>query len=448
MKSTEFRLPDLGEGIHEAEVLDVKVKEGDQVVEDQPIFEVETDKAVVEIPSPVAGVVEKIYVKVADIIKVGDVMITFVDSAIVSAAGRQPIVSQSEPTPASTQQPHGATTATTATTAPDRSPGCPVPATPAIRKLARELRIDLNLIAGSGPSGRVLKEDLVSFGHAPAQATSVKQQAPYNGQWQRDPDVHGGTTEPIRVEPITAQPVELPDFARYGPIERIPLRSLRRKIAVNMTQSWTHIPRVSSFDEADITLLESLRQKHETSILKNGGKLTLTVFALKAVAAALKLFGQFNSSLDVATGEIVLKRYYNIGLAVATSRGLIVPVIRNVDTKGVSELASELNVIAQKTRAGKIDLETLQGGTFTITNLGPIGGTGMVPMVNFPESAIIGMARSVQKPVVRNGNIEIRWILPLAISFDHRIADGAEAAMFLRHVASLLEDPLQLLVEV
>jgi pyruvate dehydrogenase E2 component (dihydrolipoamide acetyltransferase) len=436
----EFKLPDLGEGIHEAEILGVKVKAGDTVKEDQPIFEVETDKAVVEIPSPVAGSVEKVHVKVGEVVKVGTVMITFaaVPAAVGAKASTEARASASVQEQAAAKQPAAPVNTGGNGKVPASRSGRVVPATPATRRLARELGVDLSQVSGSGPAGRVLKEDVRAFAEGVPGGQVKPTAAPY----------HEPSGEPFIAQPLTAQPSELPDFSKYGPVERVPLRSLRRKIAINMTQSWTHIPRVSSFDEADITLLESLRQKHETSLLKHGGKLTLTVFALKAVVQALKQFPQFNSSLDESTGEIVLKHFYNVGVAVATNRGLIVPVIRNVDQKGIAELAAELTDLAQKTRDGKIELDRLQGGTFTVTNLGPIGGTGMVPMVNYPEAAIMGMARSTQRPVVRqNNNIEIRWILPLAISFDHRIADGAEAAMFLRHVAGMLEDPLQLLVE-
>jgi pyruvate dehydrogenase E2 component (dihydrolipoamide acetyltransferase) len=247
--------------------------------------------------------------------------------------------------------------------------------------------------------------------------------------------------------PMTLQPVQLPDFSKYGPIERVPLRSLRKKIAINMAQSWSHVPRVSCFDEADVTDLERLRAKYEKKVAESGGKLTLTAIALRAVVSALKKYPQFNCSLDEATSEIIFKNYFNIGIAVATDRGLIVPVIKNVDQKDITELSIELADLAQKTRDGKIEVERLQGGTFTITNTGPIGGTGSVPMVNHPEVAIMGMARAKEQPVVRDGQIVIRSIMPLSLSFDHRVGDGAEAAMFLRHVATCLEDPFQMLLE-
>lgn len=247
---------------------------------------------------------------------------------------------------------------------------------------------------------------------------------------------------------MSLTPFEMPDFSKYGPVERVPLRSLRRKIANNMALSWQHVPHVTSFDEIDITDIEMYRQKHEKSVSERGGKLTLTVLALKAIVAGLKLYPQFNSSLDEATGEIVYKYYYNIGIAVATDRGLIVPVIKDVDKKSILELSIELAEIAQKTREGKIEVDRLQGGTFTVTNIGAIGGTGMVPMVNYPECAILGMARAAEKPAVRNGEIVIRTLMNVALSFDHRIADGAEAAYFVRHISECLSDPFKLLMEV
>jgi len=447
--SIEFRLPDLGEGIHEAEILAVKVAEGDLVQEDQAILEVETDKAVVEIPSPVAGRIERIHVKVGDIVHVGTVMITFAETAAVEKAkpaAKAPAVEKAAVVASKLASIPSATCA-------GKSPlndghRRPVPATPATRRVARELGVDLRLVHGSGPGGRVLKEDVRSFAEGTISgATSAKVPSP-GGPATIQTRIHHEPAEPFVAQPLLAQPAELPNFEKFGPVERVPLRSLRRKIALNMTQSWTHIPHVTHFDEADITLIEELRQKHEETATGSGARLTLTAYALKAVTAALKLYPMFNSSLDEATGEIIYKHYYNIGVAVATERGLIVPVIREVDRKNLSDLSRELAEVAERTRAGKIELERLQGGSFTITNIGAIGGTGMVPMVNFPEAAILGMARASQRPVVREGEVKVRWILPLALSFDHRIADGAEAAYFVRHVASCLEDPLKLFLEV
>jgi pyruvate dehydrogenase E2 component (dihydrolipoamide acetyltransferase) len=255
--------------------------------------------------------------------------------------------------------------------------------------------------------------------------------------------------EKFDAAPMVSQPTELPDFTRFGAVERIPLRSIRRKIAKNMMQSWTHIPHVTHFDEADVTALIKVQEKHDKKFteMTGGARLTMTVFAVKAVVSALKKYPQFNASLDEATGEIVFKHYYNIGIAVATERGLIVPVIHNADQKSLFEIAQDLQDIAAKTRSGKIELDRLQGGTFTITNIGAIGGTSMVPMINYPEAAILGMARGSERPVVRDGKIEIATILPLALSFDHRLADGAEAAYFVKHVIERMEDLFHYIVE-
>jgi pyruvate dehydrogenase E2 component (dihydrolipoamide acetyltransferase) len=442
--SIEFKLPDLGEGIHEAEILQVKVAEGDRVKEDQPIFEVETDKAVVEIPCPVEGTVEKIHVKAGEVVTVGKVMITF---GVAAGGAKAPAAEKQKATAAA----ESSTRISAPPVVPSVASGSdngrsgshrPVPCTPATRRMAREMGVDVRMVHGSGPAGRVTKEDIRAFAEGvPSAGGSVSTQA------QGAPVSRQADTEPGIVAPLVSQPVDLPDFQKYGPIERVPLRSIRRKIAQNMAQSWSHIPHVTHMDECDITELDEFRAKHEKEVQAKGGRLTLTVFMIKAVVSALKKYPEFNSSLDEKTGEIIYKRYYNIGIAVATERGLIVPVIKNADQKNLTELAIELGQIAQKTREGKVELDRLQGGTFTITNLGSIGGTGMVPMVNFPEAAILGMARGSQKPVIRDGELAIRLILPLAMSFDHRIADGAEAAYFVRHVADCMEEPLKLLLE-
>ncbi len=477
----EFKLPDLGEGIHEAEILDIKVKEGETVKEDQILFEVETDKAAVEVPSPYAGVVQKIFVKVGDVGRVGSVMISFAlasDKAASPERGKTasaPEVRNAVPvtakeavgTPAGKASSGGNGRSVPPENLPQQRAQAaigPVAAAPATRKLARDLNLDLQLIQGTGPGGRITKEDVRGFaegvpssaksagtasgGQATAPGAGRRHTAPaapmsmaarYGGSEKGESTTAGG--------PLTLQPFELPDFTKYGPVERVALRSLRKKIAINMAQSWSHVPHVSNFDECDVTELEKIRVKYDKAVQQKGGKLTMTAIALKAVVSGLRKFPQFNCSLDEATSEIIFKQYFNIGIAVATERGLIVPVIRNVDQKNITELSIELAEVAQKTRDGKIEMERLQGGTFTITNIGPIGGTGMVPMVNFPEVAIIGMARATEKPVVRDGQIVIRTILPLALSFDHRVADGAEAAMFLRYIASCLEDPFQMLLE-
>jgi pyruvate dehydrogenase E2 component (dihydrolipoamide acetyltransferase) len=471
----EFKLPDVGEGIHEAEVLAIKVKEGDTVKEYQPMFDVETDKAVVEITSPVEGVVQKVFVKVGEMAKVGMVMISFnvsAESAPAATPAAGPAASSGTPAPAPTvaaslpagavktasnngHSPETKTEAPAIIPAPVVTPGgrTPVPAAPAARRLARELGVDLSLVRGSGPAGRVTREDIHAFAEgipltqtipagsrlpaaaqAPSETQALSQDEPAAGALSR--------------EPLSASAVELPDFSRFGKVDRIPLRSLRKRIAINMAQSWTHVPHVAHFDQIDITEMEAYRAKHEKAVAARGGKLTLTVITLKALASALKKYPQFNASLDENASEIIYKRYYNLGVAVATERGLIVPVIKDVDKKNLVDLSCELAEIAEKTRSGKIELERLQGGTFTVTNIGAIGGTGMMPMVNYPEVAIFGMARAKLQPVVREGQVVIRNILNVTLSFDHRVADGAEAALFVRHVIECLEDPFKLLLEV
>lgn len=484
--AVEFKLPDLGEGIHEAEILAVKVSEGDTVKEDQPILEVETDKAVVEIPCPVAGTVEKINVKVGQTAKVGMVMMSFTTDG-AKAEKSEKSADKSADKKDSAREEKKEPVAAAAKTASNESARVsggsdhasngkvtitgPVPAAPAVRRLARELNVDLTQIHGSGPAGRVLNEDVRSFAAGKLEGRLTTADRPAQGQsaskggdsdksarsekvapaslkdkyGSGDSEKSGGA--PLEFAGGNMAPADLPDFTKYGAVERVPLKSIRRKIAQNMTIAWSRIPHVTHFDEANVTSFEPLRLKHDDKVREQGGRLTLTVLTLKAVCSGLKKYPQFNASLDEKSGEIVFKHFYNIGIAVATERGLIVPVIKDVDKKSIIELAQELKDIAEKTRSGKIELDRLQGGTFTITNIGAIGGTSMSPMINYPECAILGMARAADKPIVVAGKIEIGTIMPLALSFDHRIADGAEAAYFVRHIIERLEDPFTLLLE-
>jgi len=481
----EFLLPDLGEGIHEAEVQAVMVKEGDSVTEDQPILEVETDKAVVQIPSPVAGKVEKIHVHTGQVVTVGSVMMSFnkgdgakAETAAKGSAKAAPAAAQTDASKefGTAAKPPAARVTATAEAPPAartiqgngngtvHTGSRPVPAAPATRRLARELGVDLHVVRASGPAGRVTKEDVrnhvegtleqsiatvpaLKQASSPAAATNSSAISAASLATKYGESTGGKDAEPMTLTAMSSAPIELPDFSKYGKIERIPLRSIRRKIAQNMATSWSRIPHVTTFDEVDITQLDAFIGKQNEKSKQKAGRLTITVFALKAIASGLKKYPQFNASLDERSGELVFKHYYNIGVAVATERGLIVPVIKNVDQKSVMELAAELGEIAEKTRAGKVELDRLQGGTFTLTNIGAIGGTSMSPMINFPEAAILGMARASQKPIVRDGKIEIGLILPLALSFDHRIADGAEAAYFVQHVVQRLQDPLTFLLE-
>ena len=420
-----FKLPDLGEGIHEGEVLSVRVAVGDNVEEGDIILEVETDKAAVEIPSPYTGVVEEILVKPGDTVKVGQVMLTFTGAEEAAPAKKEkPEKKPPEPSKPAQVKPE-----------PARREG-PVPASPATRRLARELGVDLRVVTPSGPGGLVTAEDVRSFAEKKEKGAEAPPPAPVAERVEE-------------VRPFSVGVPKLPDFSKWGPVERTPLRSIRKATAKQMTLAWSQIPHVSNHDVADMTKLEAFQKKHKAEIAAKGGKLTHTVFALKAVATALKAFPRFNASLDTQGGEIVLKHYYHIGVAVATEDGLIVPVIRDVDRKSVAELSIEMKALAEKTRARKVTLEELQGGTFSITNVGPMGGGQFVPIINYPEVAILGMGAASMKPVVLGDEkegyrIEPRLMMPLVLCIDHRVLDGADAVPFMRMVVDLLEDPEQL----
>jgi len=421
-----FKLPDLGEGIHEGEVLAVPVSVGQEVKEGDIILEVETDKAAVEIPSPFSGTVAEILVKPGDIVRVGDVMMTLVDGE------------EAKTTPAKAAgKPAAAAEAAAAVVPPPaaRKKGT-VPASPATRRLARELGVDLQRVTGRGPAGLVTAEDVRAFaGKGPAAEIAPQ----------------GPAVVPVESRPAGVAEPALPDFTKWGSVERVPFRSIRRATAKQMTLAWANIPHVHSQDQVDVTKLEKFRQKHKAEIEAIGGKLTITVFALKAAATALKTYPKFNATLDLANAEIVIKHYYHIGVAVSTDSGLIVPVVRDVDRKSIKELAVELNALVQRTRARKTPLEELQGGTFTITNAGAMGGGYFAPIINYPEVAILGLGQARMQPVFRpkaDGEPEIvpRLMMPLVLCIDHRVLDGADAIKFLKVVIDSLEDPDELLM--
>jgi pyruvate dehydrogenase E2 component (dihydrolipoamide acetyltransferase) len=417
----DFRLPDLGEGVHEGEVLAVHAAAGGQVREGDIILEVETDKAAVEIPSPFNGTVGDVRVKAGDTIRVGDVLIVFDDGAQTTAraepAARE---EQQAPPPAEHRQ---------------RQPG-PVPASPATRRLARELGVDLHQVTPTGRGGVVTADDVQAF----AQANKPPEPVPSESM-----------ETPSAGPPIPAPDTALPDFSHWGAVRRIPFRSLRRATARQMVTAWSRIPHVNSQDSVDITRLEAFRRKHKAEIEAAGGRLTLTVFALKAAATALKMNPQVNASLDESAQEIVLKEYYHIGVAVNTDDGLIVPVIRDVDRKSIKELAVELQELTQRTRSRKVSREELRGGTFTITNAGAMGGGFFTPIINYPQVAILGMGQARLQPVVVDGDqgtqrIEPRLIMPMVLCIDHRVLDGADAIRFLNAMIEGLEDPDELLL--
>jgi pyruvate dehydrogenase E2 component (dihydrolipoamide acetyltransferase) len=418
-----FKLPDLGEGIHEGEILAVMVSVGDEVNEDDPILEVETDKATVEIPSPFSGTVKEILVKPGDIVNVGDVLMTFrvgAEPEDVELEEREE--RPHEPVERAVPEP------------PPAAEGGPVPASPATRRLARELGVDLRQVVPSGPGGLVTAEDV----RTTADQGVKKAEAP------EEPE-----KKPSEAVPLDIGVKPLPDFTKWGPVERIPLRSVRRATAKQMTLAWSQIPHVSSQDTVDITKLEDFRSRHKGAVEDEGGKLTHTVFALKAAVTALKEYPQINATFDTQAGEIIIKHYYNVGVAVNTNDGLIVPVIRDVDRKSIRELSIELNDLVQRTRNRKVTLQELQGGTFTITNVGPMGGGFFAPIINYPEVAILGMGSARLQPVVIENNekgheIVPRLMMPIVLCIDHRVLDGADAIGFMRLMASTLEDPDEL----
>lgn len=477
----EFKLPELGENVTAGDVLRVLVKPGDGVTKDQPVLELETDKATIEVPSSVAGTVKDVKVKAGEKVKVGQAILVVDEGGNGAAAESKSAAATPgnaggkaaenadskargpKPQPAGAAEEGGLSQHATAERAEPAEPAedrteraqpvkadegrrqkrgevvdisraarqaaAPQPASegpapaaaPSVRRIARELGVDIRQVSGSGPAGRIIADDVQAFvrqamsGAAPGGAVAV---------------------------PGAAQP--LPDFAKWGEVERTPLGNIRRKTAEHLGHAWNVIPHVTQHDKADITALETLRKEYGPRVERAGGKLTVTAIALKIVAAALKRFPQFSASIDQAAGQLVYKKYAHIGVAVDTDRGLLVPVIRDVDSKGITELAAELAKISEKARGGKLSLEEMSGGVITITNLGGIGGTSFTPIVNWPEVAILGISRGSYEPVFDGQNFHPRQMLPLSLSYDHRVIDGADAARFLRWVAEAFEQPFLL----
>jgi len=415
----DLKLPPLGEGVDSGSVVGVLVREGDQIAKGQGIIELETGKAVAPVPAPAAGKVTKIFVAVGDKISVGQTILSLDGAAAAggpaptkpasSAPAPRPVRKVTAAAPLPEQEPE---VELAAEEEPD-SDAPPPAASPTIRRLARELGIDLRRIRGSENGGRIVMEDVRAYIQRLQQLAAQAQSRP------------AGAAAPAK----PAAPRI--DFGKWGAITKRPMTSLRKAIAAQLSESWLSAPRVTQFDEADITALNELRKKYSDAYEKKGGRLTLTSFALKIVAAALRQHTIFNTSLDEAAGDVIYKEYYHIGLAVDTEQGLIVPVLRDVDKKSVLALSTEMNAIATKTRERKISLEELQGGTFTISNQGGIGGGHFTPIINRPETAILGLGRGSLKPVVRDGKIEARLMLPMALSYDHRIIDGGAAVRFM-----------------
>jgi pyruvate dehydrogenase E2 component (dihydrolipoamide acetyltransferase) len=449
--ATEFRLPELGENIDQGDLVRLMISPGVKVSEGQPVMELETDKAVVEVPSSVTGTVKEIKVKEGTKIKVGQVIFT-----LEGGATAQPEKPKYAPVEHISEQYEARLSLQAAIQAEGKSEAqvilpdqpqtlapkpfampeqlgkvagtehrAPAPAAPHVRRLAREIGVDIYEVKGSGPGGRISEDDVKACAKSLlASATAAQSAHPSH----------------------FAQPA-LPDFSKFGKIERVSMRGVRRKTAQHLWEAWTTIPHVTQQDKADITELEQLRARFAPKAEEAGGKMTVTAIALKVCASALKVFPQFNASIDMAKEEIVYKQYINVGVAVDTDRGLLVPVIRDVDKKNIVELAAELTQISRKAKDKKLTPAEMEGGTFTITNLGGIGGTGFSPIVNYPEVAILGLSRSSMEPIWMNGKFEPRQVLPLSLSYDHRLIDGADAARFLRWIAEAFEQPFLLSVQ-
>ncbi len=462
----QFVIPELGENINSATIVKVLIKPGDVVETDQSVLELETDKATIEVPSDVSGKVLEVKVNEGDQVEIGQLIFT-----VEEADGATPVVKEAAATPAPEAKPEvkpepvpvQETSAPAEIPAPSEAPApapvieeqvttpAPVapaantpaagpkvisvenqppilqnaaPAAPSVRRLAREIGVNVNQVKGTGPGGRILLDD-------------VKLHSKLMHQ-QRNEAQH------IRAEQHQ-QP--LPDFSKYGDVETIAMSNIRQKTAEHLSHAWHTIPHVTQFDKADITQLEEFRKSYAKTAEKFGVKLTVTAILVKIISSAMKTFPQFNASVDMQNKTIVYKKYFNIGIAVDTEFGLIVPVIKNADRMNIIEISKEINALAEKARNKKVGVADLQGGCFTITNLGGIGGTSFTPIVNSPEVAILGVSKGSIEPVYINGKFEPRLMLPLSLSYDHRIIDGADGIRFLRWVIEALENPMKLIIE-
>ena len=416
----QFALPDLGENIESGDVIRILVDVGDRLAEDQTVIELETDKAVIEVPSSIDGTVTGILIQQGDTIAVGQPILE-VETAEAPAVEETPPAPAPAAEPAPTPMPQEPATAPVVEEAPlaptPISTDGPVPAAPSTRRLAREIGVDIAQIQGTGPGGRISIDDV--------KAHSKKLHAARGA--------------------IPTTP--LPDFSQWGAVERQPMTKVREITAERLAQAWATIPQVTQFDKADITSLEKWRAEYGKKAEAAGGKLTPTAILIKVLGIALKVFPQFNASIDIAQREVVYKRYFHIGIAVDTPHGLLVPVVRDVEQKNIIELAVELSELAQKTRERKIGPADMQGGSMTISNVGTMGGTAFTPIVNPPEVAILGVARSQVEPAYIDGQFQPRTFLPLSLSYDHRLIDGADGARFLRWICTALEDPFIALLE-
>ena len=446
----DFVLPNLGDGVAQGDVLKVLVKLGDSIKVDQPVLELETDKATVEVPSTLAGVVKEVRVKAGDKVKPGQA-VAVIDQGM---AGAPPQAEAAAPAaaPAAAAPSAAAPVAPAAALSPAPEPERPkapvvafaaarqqaaapqvaaaavtsAPAAPSVRKLAREIGVDITEVPGTGPGGRISIDDVKEF------ARRVMNSFGSAGQGAA---AAGAAPVALRA---------LPDFSKWGETERKPMTGIRRKTAEHLSSAWNTIPHVTQFDKADITRLEQMRKTYRAEVEKKGGNLTVTAVACKVLASALKVFPQFNASVDMAGEAIVYKQFISVGIAVDTDNGLLVPVVRDADRKNLTELSVEIQQLAEKARSRKLSIDDMSGGSMSISNLGGIGGTAFTPIVNWPEVAILGISRGVFEPVWNGTAFEPRQMLPLSLSYDHRLIDGADAIRFLRWVAEALENPFAL----
>ena len=462
---TEFKLPNLGDGVAAGDVLRVLVKAGDTLKADQAVLELETDKATLEVPSTVGGKVTEVKVKPGDKVKPGQVVLV-VDEAGSGAAASAPApaakvepaaAAPPPPVPAAaamagppgesdeptdrpammamaagagegsdqTDRPNVLAFSAARGAGPAAVPGAPIaPAAPSVRRLARELGVDLHQVQGSGPNGRISQDDVKTF--------TKQVMASLGGGGQR------------AVATVSGASVALPDFSKWGAVERKAMSGIRRKTSEHLSHAWNTIPHVTQFDKADITALEQVRKQYRGEVEKAGGNLTVTAILTKIVASALKTFPQFNASVDAAGEAIVYKKYVHVGIAVDTENGLLVPVVRNADQKNLTQIAVDIQQLADKAKARKLSLDDMSGGSMSISNLGGIGGTAFTPIVNWPEVAILGVSRGAMEPKWNGSSFEPRLMLPLSLSYDHRLIDGADAIRFLRWVVDALENPFAL----
>ncbi|MBN2352837.1 MAG: 2-oxo acid dehydrogenase subunit E2 [Spirochaetales bacterium] len=429
----EVRLPEISENVTSGEVLDIPVKPGDAVEKEQTLIELETEKAAVQVPSPGKGTVKEIPVNKGDTVHVGDVIARLEtgesgDSSPPAAgkkgAGKAPEASAEKRK--EREEPGRVEEASAETGMKKRPAGIqeiepkrdlePAPASPTVRRLARELGVDIRRVSGSGPGGRISADDVKDYVKSGSAGKAEESAVP------------------------------LPDFSRWGPVRREKMSKVRQITARSMAYAWRTVPHVTQFDESDITNLAAFLTSRKKIAEKAGGKLTVTAAAVKVLASLVRKYPEFNSSIDPEKGEIVFKEYVNVGIAVATDRGLLVPVIRDADKKGLIDLAVELADLAERTRTKKVTPDEMEGGTITVSNLGGFGGTGFSPVVYWPQAAILGLARAQERPAAVGGKIDIRLMLPLSLSYDHRIIDGADGARFLRALAEILSDPYALLL--